>query len=241
MPSLTLDPRRPLTVGSFATADDLSAITSVAVASACDVAEIRLDLIAAQGVVAERALWQALDIPLLFTARRQSEGGALPADAATRMEWLRGTLDDASLIDIELASVDEMTPVLDEIRARGIPWIASYHDFEGLPSKQLLQKSAKAAKAAGAAAFKVAARVSSPAEVAKLLEFQNSDHGLPTSVMGMGVLAPASRLMAAQYGSVLNYGFLGDLETAPGQWPAALLRTAIAHLKHAGPEVAPLI
>jgi 3-dehydroquinate dehydratase-1 len=48
--------------------------------------------------------------------------------------------------------------------------------------------------------------------------------------MGMGPLAPVSRLLCAQCGSVLNYGFLGETATAPGQWDSALLKTAIARL-----------
>ena len=47
--------------------------------------------------------------------------------------------------------------------------------------------------------------------------------------MGMGPLAPASRLLAAQCGSLLNYGYLGTGSTAPGQWPARLLKEALAH------------
>jgi 3-dehydroquinate dehydratase-1 len=48
--------------------------------------------------------------------------------------------------------------------------------------------------------------------------------------MGMGVLAPVSRLLCAQCGSVLNYGFLGETPTAPGQWDSALLKQAISRL-----------
>jgi 3-dehydroquinate dehydratase-1 len=50
----------------------------------------------------------------------------------------------------------------------------------------------------------------------------------PMSVMGMGPLGPVSRLLYAQHGSLLNYGYLGDQATAPGQWPAKLLKEAIA-------------
>ena len=45
--------------------------------------------------------------------------------------------------------------------------------------------------------------------------------------MGMGPLAPASRLLAAQLGSVLNYGYLGSEPTAPGQWSARFLKEAV--------------
>jgi 3-dehydroquinate dehydratase-1 len=93
-----------------------------------------------------------------------------------------------------------------------------------------LEAAAQQARAAGAAAFKVAARVDSPADVARLAEFQRSDQGLPLATMGMGPLAPVSRLLCAQYGSVLNYGYLGETPTAPGQWDCGLLKQAIARL-----------
>lgn len=50
---------------------------------------------------------------------------------------------------------------------------------------------------------------------------------IATSMMGIGPLAPVSRVLYAQLGSLLNYGYLGDKETAPGQWPASLLSQAI--------------
>jgi 3-dehydroquinate dehydratase len=49
--------------------------------------------------------------------------------------------------------------------------------------------------------------------------------------MGMGVLAPVSRLLCAQSGSVLNYGFIGQTATAPGQWDSLRLKQSIASLE----------
>jgi 3-dehydroquinate dehydratase-1 len=46
----------------------------------------------------------------------------------------------------------------------------------------------------------------------------------------MGPLAVVSRLLCAQCGSVLNYGYLGDEPTAPGQWDAGSLKRAMARL-----------
>jgi 3-dehydroquinate dehydratase len=43
----------------------------------------------------------------------------------------------------------------------------------------------------------------------------------------MGALAPESRVRCAHAGSVLNYGYIGQAPTAPGQWTAAALREAI--------------
>ena len=94
----------------------------------------------------------------------------------------------------------------------------------------MLEDAAKRAKDAGAAAFKAAAKLHSPADIARLADFQLADHGILVATMGMGPLAPVSRLLCAQCGSVLNYGFLGETPTAPGQWDAASLKQAIARL-----------
>ena len=52
----------------------------------------------------------------------------------------------------------------------------------------------------------------------------------PMAVMGMGPLGPVSRLLYAQHGSCLIYGFMGDAPTAPGQWSAELFRQSLNHL-----------
>jgi 3-dehydroquinate dehydratase I len=221
----------PLVVGSFGTPYDLAATDFASLRSVCDLAEIRLDLLAAAGIAPESSLWSHLQgIPLLFTARRSEEGGALPLTATERMKLLRGALDQAALIDIEAASISEMRELLDGLKQRDIPWIASFHDFEKLPETRVLTDAAAHAKDAGAAAFKCAAMLHSPADLARLAEFQLAGHGIPVATMGMGPLAPVSRLLCAQCGSVLNYGYLGKTPTAPGQWDAAMLKQAITRL-----------
>ena len=95
----------------------------------------------------------------------------------------------------------------------------------------MLDRRRPAARATpGPRVFKVAAMLHQPADLARLADFQLADHGLPVATMGMGPLAPVSRLLCAQCGSVLNYGYLGETPTAPGQWDAALLKQAIARL-----------
>lgn len=144
---------------------------------------------------------------------------------------LRAALPDACLIDIEVISISSMVELISEIRTEGIPWIASYHDYNKLPSGLKFVAQAGIAKDAGAAAFKTAACLHTPDEVAALARFQMSDQGIPLSTMGMGALAPVSRLLCAQAGSVLNYGFVGENATAPGQWSARQLRDCIRSLQ----------
>ena len=223
-----LEAGHPRVVGSFGSLLDLREATVAAVRESCDIAEVRLDLLCG---TSESLPWGHLaEIPLLFTARRIEEGGAQALDAAARVALLRGVLDQAAWLDIEVASIPEMAGFLEELAARKIPWIASYHDFEKLPNTAVLAQAAQHAKAAGAAVFKAAAKLASPADVARLAEFQLADHGLPVATMGMGPLAPVSRLLCAQCGSVLNYGYLGKTATAPGQWDSASLKNAISRL-----------
>jgi 3-dehydroquinate dehydratase-1 len=218
-------------VGSFGSLSDLKNSSAHAANEACDLAEIRLDLLQAHSPDIQPEMWSHLqEIPLLFTARRREEGGALDLTARERMGLLEKALDSAAWVDIEVASIGEYGDLLSELTTRKIPWLASYHDFEKLPETARLEEAAAAAKAAGAAMFKAAAKMASPADLARLSEFQLADHGIPVSTMGMGALAPVSRLLCAQCGSHFNYGFLGNTATAPGQWDSALLKKAISRL-----------
>lgn len=228
---------QPMVVGSFGSREDLAAADPSAIRNCCDLVEIRLDLILTGTGGAEPAPWHHLQgLPLLFTARRPEEGGARALNAAERMDLLSVALEQAACIDLEVASIEEMRGLLQNLERRNLPWIASFHDFEKLPDARVLADAAQRALAAGARVFKVAARLQQPADLARLAEFQLADHGLPVATMGMGPLAAVSRLLCAQCGSALNYGFLGQSATAPGQWPAALLQESIARLMPFRPD-----
>ncbi|MGC4015240.1 MAG: type I 3-dehydroquinate dehydratase [Luteolibacter sp.] len=232
--SLRFETGTPLTVGSFGDGEALRGAAAGPVLAACDLVEIRLDVLAAGGVEPNRRLWAHLEgIPILFTARRREEGGALDSTAAERLGWLKTALEDAAAIDIEVASLSDYPDLLEILSGRNIPLVASFHDFEATPATPELLDRLETARAAGAAVFKAAARVHTPADVAALADFQRTDHGLPKALMGMGPLAPVSRLLCAQYGSVLNYGYLGKTPTAPGQWSAARLKDAISNVAQA--------
>lgn len=194
--------------------------------AACDLLEIRLDLLENP----ETRPWAHLeDLPILFTARRGDEGGSGDLSAARRSELLAAVLDEAALIDVELESAGEMAELLEKAASSGVPWVASWHDFEGrADSFGKIPAMAERAAIAGAACFKAAVRLHHMDDLPKLASLLTETHPLPLSLMGMGPLAPVSRLLCAQYGSVLNYGFFGDAPTAPGQWSAALLKEALS-------------
>lgn len=229
---LVLDPANPLVVGSFGNAESLATASIAAVQQACDVVEIRLDLLDPQAILTGSRPWAHLKgVPLLFTARRGDEGGAGDLGSARRLELLQKVLPEAALIDIELASSDVIAGLRGELLERGVPWIASWHDFEGrADSFARIPGLAAAAAEAGAACFKAAVRLHDMDGLAKLVALQQAGAEVPLALMGMGPLAPASRLLCAQHGAVLNYGYIGNAPTAPGQWSAGLLREAIGAL-----------
>ena len=53
--------------------------------------------------------------------------------------------------------------------------------------------------------------------------FHDRDKSVPAAFMGMGTLGPESRRLAADAGSVLNYGYLVE-PNAPGQLSALEIR-----------------
>lgn len=231
-----LNPAEPKVVGSFGNAKSLANASVDEVIKACDLVEIRMDLLEAEGVLTRTRPWAHLsELPLLFTARIGNEGGAGNLTASKRIELLDAILGEAALIDIELASAREMGPVLERMKAIGVPWVASWHDFQGLSDSlnEIPNMAARAAEA-GAACFKAAVRLHTPEDIGDLAELLSGVQPLPLSLMGMGPLAPVSRLLCAQYGSVLNYGFIGDAPTAPGQWSAAMLKNGVASLEPIG-------
>lgn len=226
--AFVLEPKKPWIVGSFGCLEDLINTPFAAAKEQCDVVEIRLDILRRDGWNMTQKPWNHLrELPLLFTARCRAEGGVLDDDAAARQEMVNAVIEDASLMDIELASAESMKPSLELCQSHGVAWIASHHRFDQMPTLDDLRRLRDQARAAGAAAFKVAAMLAAETEIELLEKFQAELDDFAVSSMGMGPLAPASRVRCALAGSVLNYGYIGQAPTAPGQWPAGTLRRAV--------------
>lgn len=227
MANFNLSPQHAQIVGSFGHLDDIESIDIELIQNNCNIVEVRLDLLFAQGWRPGARPWKRLsdaDVPLLFTARCHSEGGAGELTHHDRENLLLSVIADAALIDIELASADKMAIICQHCMNLGIPWVASFHDFSCLPASPVLIEKKLDSQRRGASAFKIAAALVDEAEMARLEDFQKSQSDYPVSSMGMGALAIESRIRCGLAGSVLNYGFLGQLATAPGQCRALDLR-----------------
>ena len=215
-------------VGSVADGDTLDRLPSMNLPALCDVVEYRVDTWPARADTAV-ALAGASPVPVLVTVRRPDEGGQNGLDAAARTRLARPFLPVAALLDVEIASLEEMRPLVEEARAAGAIVVASFHDFSGTPALETLRRLRDSAVAAGADIVKFATTLRSVADVATLGALLEEPDHPPLSLMGMGALGRVSRLLLARLGSVLNYGYL-DRATVPGQWPAARMRELIREL-----------
>jgi len=194
---------------------------------ALDFFEIRIDSFIGREEHLLRQL-PKLKLPLIVTVRDHAEGGACPLTNAKRREYYGRFLPYAAMVDVELRSASSLGDVISNAQKRGIKIILSYHNFQKTPKLQALSQLADKARRAGADIFKVAVTISSPADFATLLLFQ-AKAKMPLSVMGMGSYGKISRLVFAQSGSALNYGYLGSAQV-PGQWPALLLKQRVEEL-----------
>jgi 3-dehydroquinate dehydratase I len=221
-------PQSPLVVGSVQSLNQLACLQPVELKGLCDILEVRLDGMPSHIDTLNIELDRFNDFPQLFTARCASEGGLSDLSSRERAKLLTEVSKRAAWIDVELASYADMKDTLHQIRSEGVGLILSYHNFTETPQTSQLQDIVDLAGEADI--IKIAVQHNNASDLTRCVEtLQNNDH--PMSMMGMGPLAPVSRLLYAQHGSLLNYGYLGNTETAPGQWPAKLLREAIATLK----------
>ena len=193
-----------------------------------DLLEIRVDAFALDLAPLLRAL-PRLRVPLLITVRHPAEGGAHRLSFAQRRALFAQFLPFAALIDLELRSVEKLASTIADARARGVRVIVSDHHFKTTPPAAQLQHTIRRARAAGADICKIATLAETPAALARLLALFARSQPLPLSVMGMGRFGKISRLLLAQAGSVLNYGYLAE-PNASGQWEAVLLQKRLAEL-----------
>jgi 3-dehydroquinate dehydratase-1 len=206
-----LDPGRSNVVGVIHTAGGFPEAAKLAL----DAVEVRIDALAECPSLQEVA---ALPVPAILTVRRLDEGGAKPITEEEQLAIYLGLLSEAAAVDIEVRATGRLRLVLETVRRENKILIVSFHDFEATPSLARLRRTIARAREAGADIVKIAAKTETPSEVARLLALLQEAPG-PLSVMGMGALGRASRLLFAKAGSALNYGWLHRPQV-PGQWSA---------------------
>jgi len=217
--------QRPLAVGAIT---DPEALSQSFTNDDCDLIELRLDALHESPLLQTFCESHSKHIPLLITARDPTEGGLNSLPLTTRTRLLTEYLPFAAAIDLELANHQAYQKLISQSKRAEVSIILSSHNFDSFEYSQT-REHLTAAQSAGADISKAAAALADPVDLTLFESLCAEFSAQPTAIMGMGPLGPASRLLAIQHHSVLNYGYLGNQPTAPGQWPAKLLKEIIAH------------
>lgn len=219
----------PLIVGSVADAATLRSLLQPGQKPDSDMLELRVDGLL-RDMTPETLASMSWEMPLLLTVRTQEEGGLYPfADTQSRAEMALRLLPQAAALDWEIAHLAEVPHLVEAAQKAGVPIIASAHDFEKTPSEDALRALEIRARELGADVVKFAFVLNRAEDMQVGVNLLRRASG-PMAVMGMGALGPVSRLLYAQHGSCLVYGYFGNAPTAPGQWSTAQFRAALLSL-----------
>lgn len=168
-------------------------------------------------------------LPWIVTARHPSEGGKNAMSIAARRDALSNLLAKASIVDIEVRSLVSLGSVVRQAKKSQVLVLASFHDFKKTPTLASMREVIRQAEDQGADAIKIATHTAFPSDVARLLDLFSTTR-LPLAVMGMGPLGMSSRVLLANCGSVLNYGWI-HAPNVPGQWAARELAEILRQCK----------
>jgi 3-dehydroquinate dehydratase-1 len=215
----------PKVVGTVHQRQDIDLIIGWGESHPVDILEYRLDCLIPAGTDPSAAMAK-VSLPAIITARHPAEGGENNLDEAARLKVLQDHLPLATAADIELQSRHLILEFAPHLRDQNKSLIVSIHDFAQTPSPEMLRDMTAEAVSLGADIVKIATFLNNIADLTRLIDFISENQSTPLSIMGMGPLGPASRLLLAQYGSRLNYGYLSQAN-APGQWPADILKSTI--------------
>jgi 3-dehydroquinate dehydratase-1 len=228
------------------TAAELQAEAAQAAARQPDLLEWRVDFFegigdAAQVVRAAGAIRQAAGgIPLLFTRRREREGGQpIALDEAAVVAVYRAVCQAraADAVDFEMGNDEaDVRAVREASAAAGIALFLSFHDFAKTPPSVELVERFRLAHRLGADVAKVAVMPQAPEDVLVLLQATlAASRALPIPVVSMSMagLGALTRVVGAAFGSAMTFA-VGQQASAPGQLPVDELRAALGVLRRAG-------
>ena len=201
--------------------------------SGMDIAEIRLDMSAAQTPAAAAELLGAFagmagedreaKVPLIATARSVLEGGRWTGDEKSRRDVLLSALEFADAADVELSSGGVASEVVAAARNENKIAIVSRHNFSGMDSRDEMERALRKARDAGADIFKIACVAEDEADSETILDFVRTRcdaFPLMATAMGENETARRTRLDLARSGSLIAFA-AADGESAPGQWTLA--------------------
>lgn len=172
---------------------------------------------------------------LVYTFRSKNQGGlmSLTQEQIFDLHEIAVERKVADFVDIELFEAKNAAREIYKLQEKGVHVIASHHDFEETPSRDILDMILNKMRESGAAVVKLAVMPKNFSDVITLLDETNRFHteypNQPLVTMSMGSMGCISRVAGEAFGSCITFGAF-DKASAPGQLPADELEQVLSIL-----------
>ena len=185
-----------------------------------DICELRLDLLSPSEVCKAADFPSMVDIPVILTLRRVSDGGKCTLQEKARRSLLIETMKNGGFSYVDIEDDVKKSDVEEAAHSLGMKVIRSYHDFEGVPADIFSRVHSLASRGDVA---KIAVTPHSTADVMTLFRINEELKSVPKIIIGMGEWGVATRILYKKMGSILTFGSNGKA-VAPGMISARELK-----------------
>ena len=184
----------------------------------CDIIEVRVDHMRDTGNL---GLLKDIKQKLIVTCMPEWEGGLFKGMEEDRIAILRGALEYADYVSVELKMEKRFQDALImEAGRKGVKVIVCQHDFEKTPPAQEIIELLTKMESVGADIAKVAFQAKNRLDVVNVLGAQvAADLKIPVIALSMGPLGKASRVAGPMLGGYLMFAAPANgKSTASGQY-----------------------
>ena len=185
-----------------------------------DICELRLDLLSPSEVCKAADFPSMVDIPVILTLRRVSDGGKCTLQEKARRSLLIETMKNGGFSYVDIEDDVKKSDVEEAAHSLGMKVIRSYHDFEGVPADIFSRVHSLASRGDVA---KIAVTPHSTADVMTLFRINEELKSVPKIIIGMGEWGGSTRILYKKMGSILTFGSNGKA-VAPGMISARELK-----------------
>ena len=185
-----------------------------------DICELRLDLLSPSEVAKAADFPSMVDIPVILTLRRVSDGGKCTLQEKARRSLLIDTMKNGGFSYVDIEDDVKKSDVEEAAHSLGMKVIRSYHDFEGVPADIFSRVHSLASRGDVA---KIAVTPHNTADVMTLFRINEELKDVPKIIIGMGEWGVDTRILYKKMGSILTFGSNGKA-VAPGMISARELK-----------------
>lgn len=179
--------------------------------------ELRIDYADTLDLDAITALRHEFKIPMIFTLRKQSQGGFYQQDEAQRLQDILALCEiGPDYIDLENDVPHDFVEAL-SLEFPRIKLICSYHNFNETPSD--LTAILQSMQHPRFHVYKLAMKASNTLDALRLMQFVNTNrtHYCLTGI-SMGEAGQSTRILSSVIGNAMHYASIDESQaTAPGQ------------------------